>query len=253
MTDRTDAGAIGRMPAWFPDELAHAGQEHLDPAYIPTYDAKAQTVPDEDLAILARYGFGPDSTLIDLGAGTGTFALAAAERCRAVTAVDVSPLMLEAIRRKAEGTGIANLTTVQAGFLSYAYAGAPVDIVYSRHALHHLPDFWKAVALVRITRMLEPGGILLLRDLVYDLQPGEVEAAMEDWFAHAAPTPDVGWTRAELEEHVREEFSPFSWVLEPMLERSGFRIEEVQRSGRLYAAYVCRLVPEAGEASSDAS
>ncbi|MGC4107455.1 MAG: class I SAM-dependent methyltransferase [Thermomicrobiales bacterium] len=246
MTDTPTNDILHAMPAWFPDELAHAGQEHLDPTYVPTYDAKSQTDPGEDLETLARFGFGPDSTLVDLGAGTGTFALAAVKHGRAVTAVDVSPLMLETIQRKAQAEGVTNLMTVQAGFLSYAHAGEPVDVVYSRHALHHLPDFWKAVALVRIAQMLKPGGILFLRDLVYHVQPGEVEAAMEEWFARAAPTPEVGWTRAELEEHVREEFSPFSWVLEPMLERSGFRIEEVQRAGRLYAAYVCRSVDASG-------
>lgn len=240
MTDTPQGGQARSTPAWFPDELAHAGHEHLDPAYVPTYDAKAQTDPAEDLATLARFGFGPESTMIDLGAGTGTIALAAAKICRSVVAVDVSALMLEAVTAKAAAEGITNLTTVQAGFLSYQHPGEPVDVVYSRHALHHLPDFWKAVALVRIAGMLKPDGILFLRDLVYHLQPGEVEAVMEPWFAHAAPTPDVGWTRAELEEHVREEYSPFSWVLEPMLERSGFRIEEVQRNGKLYAAYVCR-------------
>jgi len=32
-----------------------------------------------------------------------------------------------------------------------------------------------------------------------------------------ASTSEIGWTRAELEEHVRSEYSPFSWILEPML------------------------------------
>lgn len=240
MNERAAADNERVLPAWFPDELAHAGPEHLDPGYVPTYDAKAQTDPAEDLAVIARYGFGPDSTLVDLGAGTGTFALAAAGICASVIAVDVSAPMLDALRAKAQTAGIENLATVQAGFLSYVHVGEPVDVVYSRHALHHLPDFWKAMALVRIARMLKPGGLLFLRDLVYDLQPGQVEAAMEGWFAHAALTPDAGWTRAELETHVREEFSPFSWVLEPMLARCGFRIEEIERNGHLYAAYVCR-------------
>jgi hypothetical protein len=31
------------MKAWYPDELAHAGPEHLDAAYVATYDRKAST------------------------------------------------------------------------------------------------------------------------------------------------------------------------------------------------------------------
>ena len=42
----------------------------------------------------------------------------------------------------------------------------PFDLVISEYALHHLPDFWKAVALERMAGFLRPGGTLRLRDLV---------------------------------------------------------------------------------------
>jgi SAM-dependent methyltransferase len=45
--------------------------------------------------------------------------------------------------------------------------GEPPHVVYSRNALHHLPDVWKAVALRRIADMLRPGGAFVLRDTVY--------------------------------------------------------------------------------------
>lgn len=74
------------------DELAHAGPEHLDPAFVAGYDRK-QGYPDpaEDLAVLAAHGLAGTSTVVDIGAGTGRFALAAARRFGHVTAVDVSP------------------------------------------------------------------------------------------------------------------------------------------------------------------
>ena len=52
-------------------------------------------------------------------------------------------------------------------FLTYDHAGPPADVVDSRHALHHLPDFWKAMALSRIAGMLRSGGVLRLWDVVY--------------------------------------------------------------------------------------
>ena len=66
---------------WMLDELAHAGPEHLDPGFVAGFDRK-QGYPDftGDLAVLADHGIGPASTLVDLGAGTGRFALAAAPR-----------------------------------------------------------------------------------------------------------------------------------------------------------------------------
>ena len=38
----------------------------------------------------------------------------------------------------------------QAGFLTFTAPEEPVDAVLSSIALHHLPDFWKGVALQRI-------------------------------------------------------------------------------------------------------
>jgi len=63
---------------------------------------------------------------------------------------------------------------------------------------------------------------------------------IEDWLADAAPTPVEGWTRAELETHVRDEHSTFAWLHESLLEHAGFEIIERDVRGRIYATYVCR-------------
>src|SRR6185437_8356888 len=137
------------------DETAFAGPEHLDPAYVAGYDRKAAFDPADDVAVLRSHGLDNDSTVIDFGAGTGTFALAVAPYCRRVIAVDVSPAMLSALRPKAASTAAVNIAPVQAGFLSYAHDGGPVEAVYSRNALHHLPDLWKAIALRRMERWID--------------------------------------------------------------------------------------------------
>jgi len=216
------------------DELAHAGSEHLDAAYVAGYDAKTGFDVDLDVELLCGLGLGHDTTLVELGAGTGLLSAAVAPLCRRVIAVDPSPAMLEAAR--ARGT----FECVEAGFLSYEHRDEPPAIVYSRNALHHLPDLWKAIALERIARMLAPGGALVLRDLVYSFSPDEAEDVLEAWFAAAPADPKDGWTRAELEAHVRDEHSTFSWLLEPMLERAGFAIADVwYAESRTYARYVC--------------
>jgi ubiquinone/menaquinone biosynthesis C-methylase UbiE len=227
-------------PSWYLDELAHAGGEHLDSIYISGYDRKAGTDPTDDLAVLRELGLSGTHTLVDIGAGTGTFALAAAPFCRRVIAVDVSSEMLAVLRHKADEQGIANVECVQAGFLSYEHQGDRADFVYSRHALHHLPDFWKALALVRIAAMLKPGSVLYLRDLVFSSEPGEAEQVIETWLANAPERAEQGWTRSELETHLREEYSTFSWLLEPMIERAGFEIQDVQHgASRVHSAYIC--------------
>jgi len=228
------------MPEWYLDELAHAGGEHLDTRYVPNYDRKAQTDPGEELTLLRDCGLNQASTLIDLGAGTGTFALAAAPFCRRVVAVDVSPVMLNYLREKAADLNISHIETVQAGFLSYEHAGDPADFVYSRHALHHLPDFWKVIALQRIAASLKMGGVFYLRDLIFSFEPSEADEVIENWLAHASTQVGIGWTRPELETHLREEYSTFSWLLEPMIERAGFNIQRVEHhASKIYSAYIC--------------
>jgi ubiquinone/menaquinone biosynthesis C-methylase UbiE len=226
--------------SWRLDELAHAGPEHLDPAFIAGYDRK-QGYPDPavDLAVFEAHGLGKASAVVDLGAGAGQFALAAARRFGHVTAVDISPAMLAALRERSAAEGLVNLDCVRAGFLSYEHSGLPADGVYTRNALHQLPDFWKALALDRIARMLRPGGVLRLRDLIYDFGPAEAEAVFQGWLDHAATDPADGYTAEDYAEHIRTEFSTFRWLLEPMLAAAGFEIVTADFDRRLYGAYTC--------------
>ncbi len=229
-----------QRPGWWPDELAHAGDEHLDTSYVAGYDQKSKTDPSEDVAVLQALGLDKSSTVVDLGAGTGTFAFAIAPFCERVVAVDVSPAMLTTMKQHAEQEHIDNIEVVHGGFLSYQHSGTPADFVYSRNALHHLPDFWKVVALTRVGDMLQPGGVFRLHDLVFDCEPGEIGTYVQDWLGGAVNDAAEGFTKPEFETHLREEYSTFSWLLGPMLERCGFEIRDLkQRPGRPYAAYTC--------------
>ncbi|SRR5712692_1782520 len=226
--------------SWYIDELAHAGDEHLDARYVQGYDRKARFDPQADLAIMRDLGLGPTSTLVDFGAGTGELCLAAAEVCRRVVAVDVSTAMLDAVRSKAQDRRRPNLDVVRAGFLSYEHAGEQADFVYTRNALHHLPDFWKAIALRRMASLLKSGGILRLRDLIFSFEPEETDRVIEAWLRAAPNQPESGWTRGQLETHLRDEYSTFTWLIEPMLERAGFEIRNATYDEqKVFAAYTC--------------
>lgn len=226
------------MHDWWFDERRHAGDEHLDADFVAGYDRKQQFDPRPDVARLVELGLGPGSTLVDLGCGTGTFAVAAAGTGAQVTAVDISPAMVAAARAK--GAQIPALRVVEAGLLSQEPALGPADFVYTRNALHHLPDFWKVIALERIAAMLRPGGVLLLRDLVFAAAAADVPGVIEAWLGDAARDSGAGYTAAELAEHVATEHSTFTWLLEPMLDRAGFEVMERTVRKRVYAAYVCR-------------
>jgi len=223
------------MRGWYPPERDHAGPEHLDEEYVAGYDAKTGLDVDAALELLRRHGLRAETTLVDLGCGTGLLAAAAAPRCRRVVGVDVSPAMLDVARLRSDA-----VEWVEAGFLTYEHHGEQPLLVHSRNALHHLPDFWKGVALARIHDLLAPSGVLVLRDLVYDFEPADADERIEPWLASAAPSSDGGWTREELEEHVRDEHGTFAWLLEPLLRRAGFEIVEREVRGGIYATYACR-------------
>ena len=228
------------MQNWWIDELAHAGREHLDPHYVAGYERKAGYDPAVDIEILRRHGLGADSTIIDLGAGTGRFSLEVAAHCRHVIAVDVSDPMTTLLRQHITDAGIDNVTVVQSGFLSYQHIGDPIGFAFSRNALHQLPDFWKGIALSRVAAMLAPGGIFRVHDLVFDFEPSEAEQLIPAWISGAVDDPTRGWTADELAEHVRIEHSTYSWLFEPMLERTGFEILDRAYVRGAYGAFTCR-------------
>ena len=228
-------------PGWLLDEVANAGRENLDADHVARYDSKMDAGAAEEVLLCRDLGLTDESVVVEIGAGTGQFAIAVAPVCARVVAVDVSPVMLEALRAKLDRAQLARIEVLQAGFLSYEHQGRAADFVYSRFALHHLPDFWKAVALARIHRILRPGGVLRLSDVVFSFDPAEAEDRIEAWCSTGGATVDDDWSRAELEEHVRDEQSTFTWLLEPMIERCGFAIEDAEYSADgIFVKYVLR-------------
>ncbi|GAA3793198.1 class I SAM-dependent methyltransferase [Streptomyces phyllanthi] len=102
------------------------------------------------------------SDVLDLGCGTGSLALLAAERGHRVTGVDLSPAMVDRARAKLAGRA--------AVFLVGDAAAPPVgeerfDVVLVRHVLWALPD--PARALRRWCGLLRPGGRLVLVEGVW--------------------------------------------------------------------------------------
>lgn len=229
------------MERWYPDELEMAGPEHLDVEFVAGYDRKQQFDPSADVALLLELGVGTDATIIDLGAGTGTFTVAAAPEVGHVVAVDISPVMVEVLRDRVRASGADNVTVVEAGLLSYAHLGSAPTVVYCRNVLHHLPDFWKGVALQRIAALLAPNGFLLARDIVFDFEPAAAPARIGEWLSGAADDPAVGYTADDLVEHLRSEHSTYRAVLDPLIESAGFRIIDADFRRSVYASYTCAI------------
>ena len=66
-----------------------------------------------------------------------------------------------------------------------------------------------------------------------EARQGSVEVTID------ATSVDTGLDK--LEEHVRDEHSTFTWLLEPMIEKAGFEIEQAEYSDDgILASYLCR-------------
>ncbi|WP_051359612.1 class I SAM-dependent methyltransferase [Adhaeribacter aquaticus] len=228
---------------WMIDEITCAGRENLDVVHVERYDKKEDAKADREVNLLQKMGFNSQSEIVEIGAGTGQFALIAATVCARVVAVDVSPVMLKQLRLKVEESGLSNIEAVQAGFLTYEHSGKQADFVYSRLALHHLPDFWKVIALKRIHRMMRTGGIFRLWDVVYDFNPDEIDKRIELFCNTLGEDIKKEWVREEMEEHIRDEHSTFRWLLEAMIKQCGFEIEDVNYSpDGFFGKYILRAI-----------
>ena len=108
-------------------------------------------------AVLDAAGLGADTTVIDLGCGTGALTLAAAARAGHATGLDISVPMIDAARRRAEREGVTNarfdVCDAQADPLPSA------DVAVSRFGVMFFEDPIAAFANVR--RAIAPSGRLV--------------------------------------------------------------------------------------------
>ncbi len=218
---------MNSVPEWFFDEQSAVGVDYQNPAVAEAYDARHTQFRDyrqQTLAIIERMQIRPTDVVVDLGCGTGAFALNAAAYCQHIDAVDISPAMLALLQKKAESQKLTNITTHCAGFLTYEHSEgeASVDAIVSMVALHHLPDFWKAVAIERIAKWLRPGGKFYLMDVVFPFAIADYRQEIEQWLGTIRNHGEVA---QEAITHIRNEYSTFDWVLEGVFERCGLVIE----------------------------
>lgn len=228
------------FPTWYFDESKMAGVDFADAAQVEVYD-RNQTAgtPEKEQALVTRLGISEEHSVIDLGAGTGNFAIQSALTGASVHAVDISPTMLACAQSKAQKLDATNIKFHQAGFLTYKHQDKLADFVVSKNALHILPDFWKLTALLRIAAMLKTEGVFYLRDVIFSFTPADCEVAIDKWIRQAAKPEGEGWTAKDFEMHVREEHSTYGWIIEGMLTRGGLAIAEANCNSPTYAEYLC--------------
>lgn len=231
-------------PEWYYDEYALSGTDFHDLKEVEAYVERILSHTDfekisADLA--NRIGLKPEHTLMDMGSGPGMMTIAIAPKCAKVFAVDISDMMLEYFRQQALTADIHNISFHKGGFLSYEHTGEPVDRVISQKALHHLPDFWKTEALIRVNRMLKPDGIFFLDDVVFSCLPKESRSDLDEWVQNMTSMAGEDMKYSVIN-HIAKEYSTYTWIMEPIIRQAGFEIVSVELPDRIFARYVCRKV-----------
>jgi putative AdoMet-dependent methyltransferase len=225
--------------SWQYNEFEQVGTDYGSKAEVKIYDASHSDFRDmeaEGLNVLDMLGIKASNSVIDIGSGTGTFAIQAAKRCAMVYAVDVSKAMLDRAQSKAAKAGVSNIMFHHAGFLTYEHQKALVDAVVTTFAFHHLPDFWKGIALKRVHGMLKPKGRFYIHDIIL-----EEADALSNIQVLVEKLGNAGGKllRADTERHFKYEYSTYDWVMDGLLLRAGFDVKSKHIEDGVLGTYIC--------------
>ena len=203
------------LQSWFHLERIPEPEVMDDPDGVEAYSAAAsqayleridRTFVEHALSLGVAEGHA-----LDIGTGPGVIPIMLAARVPGLrlTGVDLSEPMLQKAREAAQEAGVADRLDFRVGDAkSLPLSERSFDLVLCNSLLHHLPD--PLALLNEISRLVRPGGAILLRDL---RRPSRLEFPLHAlWFGrhYSGVMSQLYWdslqaayTRAELESLLR--------------------------------------------------
>jgi 2-polyprenyl-3-methyl-5-hydroxy-6-metoxy-1,4-benzoquinol methylase len=101
--------------------------------------ATRDTITGDPLFLMLREEVTPQTTVLDVGAGTGRFSLALAPQAKHVTAIEPNATMLSYLRDDVNTRGLTNISCIQTTWQD-APADLYADIVICSHVLYPIRD-----------------------------------------------------------------------------------------------------------------
>ncbi|WP_439658962.1 class I SAM-dependent methyltransferase [Lentzea sp. HUAS TT2] len=166
------------------DYLPGMGKHYLLPFYDVLHQVSGLSSIHREMVEVA--GLSAGQRVLDVGCGTGNLLRSTGKRHRDVELFGVDPdlKMLARAEGKLRRAGVR--ARLDRGFAQeLAFPDALFDVVFSSLMLHHLDGPSKGEMLAEVRRVLRPGGLLVLADIVRRGHP--VKGIGEAGFA-AEPT-----------------------------------------------------------------
>lgn len=171
----------------------------------------------------------PGSKILDMGCGTGRVAFSLQRRGYNVTGFDFALEMIKYANQIKDRTQIDNPEHIFFGvgdFRCLPFKDGAFDAVVSSTALHHILDVEKSEAIHEFRRVLSPGGVVVLADIMFFFNTNGKD--MDDIRTMIQRTFFPNESIERVKERFREE--PEEWpteasVLEDFFRVAGFRVE----------------------------
>jgi len=236
------------MINWIYNEYKHCGVDYSDGKLAENYDRQHQSFRNyekefNDMIDFLSLKDTNKLSVIDMACGTGATIMFAKDKFKKVYGVDISSEMLRQAKNKLTNSEINNVELINAGFLSYEHKDEQVDLLITKAAFHHLPDFWKQIALLKMNGMIKKGGILYINDIIFHFNAAEYQQKINEWISVFEKIISIEF-REEVETHIRDEFSTFKWIMDGMIEKVGFKIENCRTYDGFVTEYHCIKVNE---------
>jgi ubiquinone/menaquinone biosynthesis C-methylase UbiE len=164
----------------------------------------------------------PQMHVLELGCGTGYFSKEIVTSGARITAIDISPDLLNIARSE---VGSANITFKEDNAYNLSFNDASFDTVVGSSVLHHL-DIEKAMK--EIYRVLKPGGTL------YFTEPNMMNPQI-------ALQKNIPWLKRRLGDSP-DETAFFRWPLKQLLTKTGFQDIQIIPFDFLHPAIPAKMI-----------
>jgi putative AdoMet-dependent methyltransferase len=184
---------------------------HNDQEYYARYD--------EILDMVVKVAnTSPQKKVLDIGTGTGNLARRFLACSATVVGLDQSEKMLAVARKKIGNDPRVEFYRVPDAFLQIPYPDNSFDVVASTYAFHHIPHHAKSSAICEmLRRVLKPGGVLVLGDLMFKDEEAEKNASNQYEWLEEEYFERIDELRSIFKELLMkldaQQFTPVAWVV----------------------------------------